>query len=168
MLATLLHNEHRTISIPEIEYENLIYQGNAYFNEKQFRLAVKSFEDALIFRKGKNRYKTHVGSSDNMFNEEEVRYKLALAYKQLGEQNSAIITLQALPHKLRTTKINMLLAKLLHYGRHANSTEAIAAYKEVLKDNCLAMEAIDGLLLLGVDGIEVNNLVNGEFPFIIE
>ena len=159
----MLLNDRASVT-PDLEYQVLIYRGNGHYHEKQFRLAAKSFDAALRMRKAMGRFRNHLNttlecSGGDMFSEEEVRYRLAICLRELGEQNVAISTLQALPAKQRSPKLNMLLAKLLHHGRASNTNEAIASYKEVLRDDPLALDAIDGLLLLGVDGIEVNSLV---------
>ncbi|XP_036339082.1 anaphase-promoting complex subunit 7 [Rhagoletis pomonella] len=93
------------------------------------------------------------------FAELETRYRLARSYRELDEDQKAIAILQALPLKSRTPKVNMLLAHLWQYGQNVENAEAISAYKEVLGDCPMALGAIEALLMLGVDGIEVNSLV---------
>lgn len=129
-------------------------------------MAIKQLNAALLMRKFMSRYKnshlTTIESSYDHFNETETRYRLAMCHKELGESSQAISVLQALPVKARTPKIHLLLAKLIHNGG-SNSSEAILNYKEVLRECPMALEAIDALLELGVDGIEVNSLVmNGK------
>lgn len=129
-------------------------------------MAIKQYNAALLMRKFMCRYKnTHLttieGAYDH-FGETETRYRLAMCHINTGEGTQAIAVLQAIPAKVRTPKVNFLLAKLIHNGA-SNSTEAIMNYKEVLRECPMAMEAIGALLKLGVDGSEVNSLVmNGK------
>lgn len=53
----------------------------------------------------------------------------------------------------------MALAKIFHDQGMERS--AITTYKEVLRECPLALEAAEGLLSLGVKGIEVNSLIVG-------
>ncbi|CAG5075583.1 Similar to ANAPC7: Anaphase-promoting complex subunit 7 (Homo sapiens) [Cotesia congregata] len=55
--------------------------------------------------------------------------------------------------------VNMALAKIFHDQGMERS--AITTYKEVLRECPLALEAAEGLLSLGVKGIEVNSLIVG-------
>lgn len=53
----------------------------------------------------------------------------------------------------------MALAKIFH--EQGMERSAITTYKEVLRETPLALEAAEGLLSLGVKGIEVNSLIVG-------
>lgn len=53
----------------------------------------------------------------------------------------------------------MALAKM--FQEQGMERSAIATYKEVLRECPLALEAAEGLLTLGVKGIEVNSLIVG-------
>lgn len=53
----------------------------------------------------------------------------------------------------------MALAKM--FQEQGMERSAIATYKEVLRECPLALEAAEGLLALGVKGIEVNSLIVG-------
>ncbi|KAI9590347.1 anaphase-promoting complex subunit 7 isoform X2 [Glossina fuscipes] len=162
LLHTLLQND-RSLATSELEYQVLLYYGNACYYERQYRVAIKHFNAALLMRKSMIRYKNvHLAAIENtceQFGEIETRYRLATCYRDLGEHSQAVATLQALPAKSRTPKVNMLQAKLVQQGGSSNTTEAILAYKDVLRECPLAMEAIEALLELGVNGIEVNSLV---------
>lgn len=168
LLSTLLLND-RMLATPEMEYQVLLFQGNSYYNERRFRLAFKYLDSALLMRKAMIRYKNiHLAAIENTydhFTDIETRYRLAICYRELGEPNMAISTLQSIPSKSRTPKINMLLGKLLHHSPSSNTSEATVAYKDVLSECPMALDAITSLLEIGADGIEVNSLVvNGECP----
>lgn len=162
LLATLLQND-RNVATPEMEYQVLLFSGNAYYHERNFRAASKQYEAALLMRKTmlrvKNTQLVSIEITCEQFAELETRYRLAKCYRELDEDHKAITILQALPLKSRTPKVNMLLAELWQYGQNVDNVEAIAAYKEVLGDCPMALNAIEELLMLGVDGIEVNSLV---------
>ncbi|XP_023306655.2 anaphase-promoting complex subunit 7 [Lucilia cuprina] len=161
LLNTLLQND-RSLATPELEYQVLLFHANACYQERQFRMAIKQLNAALLMRKFMCRYKTShltaIETAYEHFNETETRYRLAKCHNDLAETTQAISVLQALPAKARTPKVNLFLAKLIQSGG-SNSTEAILNYKEVLRECPMALEAIGSLLELGVDGIEVNSLV---------
>ncbi|XP_067636924.1 anaphase-promoting complex subunit 7 [Eurosta solidaginis] len=162
LLTTLLQND-RTISTPEMEYNVLLFSANSLYYERNYRQAAKQFEAALLLRKIMLRFKNaqlvSLEVTQEQFSELETRFRLAKCYQDMGEDNKAISTLQTLPSKMRTPKVNMLLAQLWQYGQNVDNGEAIAGYKEVLGDCPMALGAIEALLMLGVDGIEVNSLV---------
>lgn len=165
-MSSLLQND-RTVSTPELEYQTLLYHGNASYYDRQYRLAIKQFNAALVMRKTLARFKNaQLVAVENVcrdFTEEEIRYRVALCHRELGESTQGLAALQAIPFKMRSLKVHMLYAKLVQQGTFPNNAEAITAYKEVLKDSPLALVAIDSLLMLGADGSEVNTLVmNGE------
>nr|XP_012147821.1 PREDICTED: anaphase-promoting complex subunit 7 isoform X3 [Megachile rotundata] len=71
----------------------------------------------------------------------------------------AFQVLQNIPGKQRTPKVNMALAKM--FQEQGMERSAITTYKEVLRECPLALEAAEGLLSLGIKGIEVNSLIVG-------
>lgn len=162
----MLQND-RSLATPELEYQVLLFHANACYQERQLRMAIKQLNAALLMRKFMCRYKsshlTAIESAYEHFNETETRYRLAKCHQDLAETSQAISVLQALPAKARTPKVNLFLAKLIQIFGGTNGAEAILNYKEVLRECPMALEAIDALLELGVDGIEVNSLVvNGK------
>lgn len=161
-MSTLLQND-RAVVTPELEYQTLLYHGNSCYYERHYRLAIKQFNAALLMRKTLTRFKNAqlitIETVCRDFTEEEIRYRLALCHRDLAEYTQALSALQALPVKTRSLKVHMLYAKLVQQGSFPNTSEAISAYKDVLKDCPLALVAIDSLLKLGVDGVEVKTLV---------
>lgn len=87
----------------------------------------------------------------------DIKYQLHLCQLQQKQHHAAMNTLQSIPAKQRTAKVHMALAKLFHDQGHCRA--AIGAYKEVLRECPLALEAGEGLLQLGMKGIEVNSLM---------
>ncbi|XP_030387331.1 anaphase-promoting complex subunit 7-like [Scaptodrosophila lebanonensis] len=162
LLSTLLQND-RTVTTLEMEYQVMIYLSSANYKERRFRLACNQLEAVVLMRKTMVRFKAaYLAAIENTyreFSEVELRYRVAVCYREMGEPNIAISTLQAVPAKSRTPKLNMMLARLLHYGCSTNKNEVALAYKEVLRDCPMSMMSIEALLELGIDGNEVNSLV---------
>ncbi|XP_017054543.1 anaphase-promoting complex subunit 7 isoform X2 [Drosophila ficusphila] len=76
----------------------------------------------------------------------------------------ATATLLQIPVKLRTPRVNLMLARLQHPGNGngsgcANKAAALFAYIEVVRECPMALQVIEELLELKADGNEVNSLV---------
>lgn len=99
-----------------------------------------------------------IDPSVNYFSEIEIRYKLALCYKATKQIQEAIATLQFISMKNRPAKVNMLLFKLQLSGQHCDKT-GIVPLKALLKSSPLNLEAIAGLLKLGVKPNEIHLLI---------
>ncbi|XP_030386548.1 anaphase-promoting complex subunit 7 [Scaptodrosophila lebanonensis] len=162
LLSTLLQND-RTLATLEMEYQVMLYMSSANYKERHYRLACKQLEAVVLMHKTMVRFKaTYLAALESTYREfadVELRYRVAVCYREMGEPNIAISTLQAVPAKSRTPKLNMMLARLLHHGCGTNKNEAALVYKEVLRDCPMSMKSIEALLELGIDGNEVNSLV---------
>ncbi|XP_017089223.2 anaphase-promoting complex subunit 7 [Drosophila bipectinata] len=175
LLSTLLQKD-RNIATLEMEYQVQLYLANSNYKERHFRIAMRQLDDLLYQRRTMIRYKNAclvaIESAYAQFTDVELRRRLADCYKEIGEFAKAIATLNTIPVKLRTPRVNLMLARLQHRGRGSgtmgtsiaslgcrNKKEAILAYKDVVRDCPMALQAIDALLELGVDGNEVNSLV---------
>ncbi|XP_002133383.1 anaphase-promoting complex subunit 7 [Drosophila pseudoobscura] len=164
LLNTLLQND-RNVATLEMEYQVMLYLANAHYKERHFRLAYQQLESVLHTRRTMLRYKsaclTAIEIMNNQFTDVELRYRLAVCYKEVGEPGKAISTLLALSAKMRTPRINMLLGRLHHHASAGSKgkADAVMAYKDVLKECPMSLKSIEALLELGVDGIEVNSLV---------
>lgn len=90
-----------------------------------------------------------------MVSDIEIKYKLHVCFVKQKQYQKAIEMLQSVPTRSRTAKINMALGNL-HRDNGAERT-AIACYKEVLRENPMAIDAAENLLNLGVEGTEVNS-----------
>ncbi|SPP78812.1 anaphase-promoting complex subunit 7 [Drosophila guanche] len=169
LLSTLLQND-RDVATLEMEYQVMLYLANAHYKERNFRLAHQQLESVLHTRRTMLRFKsaclTAIEMMNSQFTDAELRYQLAVCYKEVGEPTKAISTLQALPAKTRTPRINLLLARLHHHASPGSKGKADAAlsYKEVLRECPMSLKSIEALLELGVDGIEVNSLVMNAAP----
>ena len=81
----------------------------------------------------------------------------------LKQPVQALLVLQGNPAKLRSVKVNMALGKL--YIMNGLERPAISAYKEVIRECPLALEAIQSLIKLGISYSELERLIfNGSPP----
>ncbi|KAH8287565.1 hypothetical protein KR054_010289, partial [Drosophila jambulina] len=165
LLMTLLHND-RTLATQEVEYQVQLYLGAAQFKEHQFRAAQRTLQElihqrSLLMRK-RNCGVAAIESVYAEFGDVEMRRRLAECFRQMGNTQMAIGVLLQVPVKSRTPRINLMLAKLQHSGGSSsgrNKTEALHAYKEVLRECPMALPVIWEMLQLGCEGSEVNSLV---------
>lgn len=117
-------------------------------------------KNALLARKTLMKVKPNLTSYDssiNYFSEVDIRYKLALCYQATKQMPEAIATLQVISMKNRPAKVNLLLFKLLQVSGYDKT--AIVPLKALLKENPLHLEAISGLLGLGVKPIEIHSWI---------
>lgn len=92
-----------------------------------------------------------------MFPDHEIRYKLAVCMEITKNNAEAVSMLQSISNKQRTPKVNMLLGKLSQMlGKDAN---AISAYKMVLREMPMNLEAMKMLLMLGVTALEIDIII---------
>uniref|UniRef100_A0A182N6V6 Uncharacterized protein n=1 Tax=Anopheles dirus TaxID=7168 RepID=A0A182N6V6_9DIPT len=165
-LILSIYDSNRATLSPQEHFGTLVFYAESLFHERRFREAETVYRQALqlkrLLTKSKSpNCKTNVpgpvpGQVD-LQSEVELKYKTARCLIEMRCHRDAIVLLQSLGLKQRTPKVNMLLSKLCH--NHGHERSAIGTYKEVLKECPLAFEAIEGLLTLGVKGIEVNSLI---------
>lgn len=144
-----------------------MYYGESLFNEYRFRRAEHIFRQALQAKKILVKMKPFVKNemASDIFTEPEIKYKIARCLWEIRRTDDAINILQSISIKQRSPKINSLLGKLCHYTR--NERCSVSAYKEVIRECPLAMEAIEALLSMGIRGNEVNSLiVDSKFQFL--
>lgn len=95
-------------------------------------------------------------AASESISEAEIKYKLHLCYLGLGQANQARTILESISTKSRPARVHMALAKLYHSANMERP--AIASYREVVRECPLAMEAVRGLLQLGVKPREIHEL----------
>jgi len=88
--------------------------------------------------------------------EVEVKYRLHSCYVALGQPNQAVNVLQSIVARQREAKVSMALGRL--YQAIGMERPAVAAYREVVRECPLAIEAIRALLMLGVKPREIQEL----------
>ncbi|XP_071448607.1 anaphase-promoting complex subunit 7, partial [Hetaerina americana] len=137
-----------------------VHYADSLFALGQNRKAESTYRKALLFKKTLMKCKGAKPQQDSQketISDIDIKYQIHLCLLNLKLTHQAIGVLQTIPGKQRTAKINMALAKLYHQGGLERS--AITAYKEVLRECPLAMEAVEGLLSLGVKGAEVGSFM---------
>lgn len=157
-----MYNHDRSVLSPENYFLSLMYYGISLLEERQYRRAEDTFTQALLAKKAVVKLKTSFASAfeicTDQFPEPEIRYKLALCLEATKQVSEAVTVLQAIPAKQRSCKVNMLLAKMLQHNRYDKN--AIAPLKAVLKECPLNLEAIKGLLALGVPADDIQELIS--------
>lgn len=93
----------------------------------------------------------------------DIRYQMHVCHLSLKQPVQALLVLQGIPAKLRSVKVNMALGKL--YILNGLERPAISAFKEVIRECPLALEAIQSLIKLGISYSELERLIfNGSPP----
>lgn len=157
-LILAICNTNRTLITPQEHFQVLIFYAESLYHEHQYREAENVYRQALHSKKLLTKLKsTNKNEATDIYSEVEIKYKIAKCLVEIKHFRDAIVILQSLAHRQRTAKINMLLGRLLH--NNGLERAAVGAYKEVLKECPLAFEAVEGLLNVGVKGIDVNSLV---------
>lgn len=138
-----------------------IFYADAHFYLDKYRRAETLYKKALQFRKclikSKGTGKPMLDGQKDLPSDVNIKYQIHLCLLKSKNPQEALQVLQSIPAKQRTAKVNMALAKVFH--EHGMERSAISTYKEVLRECPLALEAAEGLLSLGVKGVEVNSLI---------
>ncbi|GAB0099265.1 anaphase-promoting complex subunit 7 [Sergentomyia squamirostris] len=163
-LANLIlcsYDRHRHILSHQDHFLTLMYYGDALWHEHRYRKAESKYRQALQAKKILTKLKTlsnkQTTEPADIFPETEIKFKIAKCLVEVKQSGEAITILQSIPVKQRSPKINALYGRLSQYNGHDRC--AVSSYKEVLKECPLAVDIMEGLLQLGVKGIEVNSLV---------
>jgi len=152
-------------SLSKCEALNLnIYQGISLQNLNQFRRAESVYQDTLQQIKQYNKQKNKSDTEHLFLNEIEVKYRLHECYVALGQSTQAVNLLQNIPPKQRDKKIYNALGNL--YLQSGLDSPASAAFREVIKECPLALDAVVSLLKLGVTAREIQEVVTagGKLP----
>ncbi|KAG8226887.1 hypothetical protein J437_LFUL005646, partial [Ladona fulva] len=137
------------------KFKTYVHYGDSLYSLGQYRKAENVYRKALQFKKslikckGAKLQENHKETISDI----DIKYQIHLCLLNLKQNHQAIGVLQTIPGKQRSPKINMALAKLYH--QEGMERSAVSAYKEVLRECPLALEAVEGLLSLGVKGAEV-------------
>lgn len=156
-------SEHNSDLLPiHGKFHMYVYYADAHFYLGKYERAEALYKKSLQFRKcllkSKGTTKPLEGQKD-LPTDVDIKYQIHLCLIKLKNPQDALQVLQSIPGKQRTPKVNMALAKMCQ--EQGMERTAITAYKEVLRECPLALEAAEGLLSLGVKGIEVNSLIVG-------
>ncbi|KAJ8681890.1 hypothetical protein QAD02_017682 [Eretmocerus hayati] len=137
-----------------------VYCADSYFYLGNYKRAESLYKKSLQFRKCLLKTKNNIKPNQEGQKEladVDIKYQIYLCLVKMKNPQEALQVLQGVPAKQRTPKINMALAKM--FQEQGMERSAIATYKEVLRECPLALEAAEGLLSLGVKGIEVNSII---------
>jgi len=158
VLQTLANHNPQLLSQAQL-CQLHIYQGDALLDMKEWRRAESEYLAAQQVRKQlvKSRALRSPDASSPEATvptcEVDVKFKLHQCYVALGQPNQAVNILQSIVAKQRTAKVSMALGKL--YQQIGMERPAVAAYREVVREQPLALEAIRALVQLGVKAKEV-------------
>ncbi|XP_045172454.1 anaphase-promoting complex subunit 7-like [Mercenaria mercenaria] len=148
------------------KYQCMVYYGNALFHLGEYTKAEDIYKRALLLRKAINKAKGKTTVATTQTSETtsdvEVKYKIYMCLLHGKQYKEAMSVLEGISTKQRTAKVNLALAKL--YIRSGMDRSAITSYKEVLRECPLALEAINGLMSLGLKGSDVHSLVLNGLP----
>lgn len=155
-------SEHNAELLPGYsKFHVYVYYADAYFHLGKYRRAETLYKKALQFRKcllkSKGSGKPLLDGQKDLPSDVNIKYQIHLCLVKSKNPQEALQVLQSIPGKQRTAKVNMALAKMFH--EQGMERSAITTYKEVLRECPLALEAAEGLLSLGVKGVEVNSLI---------
>lgn len=157
-LVLSVYESNRALLTPQEHFQTLIYYAESLYNEHQYREAESIFRQAMHAKKLLTKPKgSNKSEAPDPYSEVEIKYKIAKCLLEIKHFRDAIMILQSISSKQRTAKVNMMLGRLLHNNGHERT--AVGTYKEVLKECPLAFEAIEGLLTIGVKGIDVNTII---------
>lgn len=151
----------RSLLIPEQCFLLQIYSANSHFYRKQYRKAEQCYRIALVARKSivKNKSSMSMNFENlvEMFPEHVVLYQIALCLEQMQETSEALSVLNRISNRQRNLKINMMIGKLAIQLGKCSSAET--AFKAVVRESPMNLEAIKGLVSLGVSQMEISNLI---------
>ncbi|XP_015592871.1 anaphase-promoting complex subunit 7 [Cephus cinctus] len=140
-----------------------VHCADSHFHLGKYRKAESLYKKSLQFRKcllkSKGATKPPQEGQKDLLSDIDIKYQIHLCLVKLKNPEEALQILQGIPGKQRTPKVNMALARM--FQEQGMERSAITSYKEVLRECPLALEAMEGLLSLGVKGIEVNSLIVG-------
>lgn len=142
--------EQKQETTPLIKFQLYVYCADSHFNLQQYVQAEKAYSQALQIRKFliKTKNNSKLSETQELTSDVDIRYKMHLCYMKLRQMKKAIEILQNIPSKAKSAKINMALGNLCRDT--GLERQAIACYKEVLREIPVAVEAAENLLKLGV------------------
>ncbi|XP_074641940.1 anaphase-promoting complex subunit 7-like isoform X2 [Tubulanus polymorphus] len=155
----LTMSEHNTelLTVSQ-KYQITVFYGNSLFHQREYKLAEVAFRKALHLKKLINKTKGKGSQPLEVFPDVDVKYKLYRCYMHFKQYRDAISVLEGISSRQRTAKINKALGQL--YQKTGNDRSAITCFKEVLRECPLSLEAVKGLLSLGVKASEAISLIS--------
>lgn len=144
------------------KFQVTLYYADALYHTHQYVQAENLYRQALqmrkiIINKSKNSNNKIIENQNDIVSDVDIKYKIYSCCLALKQKKAAADILQSIAARQRTPKVNMALGKI--YKEVGMERSAITCFKEVLRECPLAMEAIENVLKLGINGVEVNSLV---------
>lgn len=164
VLSLCESNEDSELLTQPQRYQCLVYFGNAFYQQGEFRKAVRAFKKSFLLKKAINKAKCKCGATltQELTSEVDVKYRLYQCHLKLKETSEALQALESISTKQRNAKINLALARL--YQQNGRDRSALTSYKEVLREHPLALVAIRELLSLGMRGTDVLSIIMSSVP----
>lgn len=156
------YERDRSLLIPEQYFLLQMYSANSHFYRRQYRKAEHIYRIALVARKAivKSKHPMSMNFENlvEQFPEHEVRYKIALCLEQFNEASEALAALNGISNRQRNLKINMMIGRLS--AQLGKNQSAETAFKAVVRESPMNLEAMKGLLSLGVSELDISNIVS--------
>jgi len=149
------------LSLPQ-KYQSLIYYGDALYQLGEYKKAESILMRSLLVRKSLDKSKVKTVSSVELTAEVDVKYKIYQCLYKMKQYAEALQVLENINTKKRTPRINLALAKF--HLREGRSRSAIACYKEVIREHPLSLDALTGLLRLGMRGVDLMTYIMNTIP----
>jgi len=162
ILSAVDHNTE--LLSPVNTAQTMVYLADSFLHQKEFAKAEIYYRKSLELRKTLSKQRG-LGNSitKELSAETDIRYQMHVCHLSLKQPVQALLVLQGIPAKLRSVKVNMALGKL--YILNGLERPAISAFKEVIRECPLALEAIQSLIKLGISYSELERLIfNGSPP----
>lgn len=131
--------------------------GSAFY--LRFALFQKQFQFALDLKKSaiKNKKKSQSNWLLDGNSEVDLKYKIAMCFRNMKQPLDAIKILDSIPQKQRNPRINCLLGDLYLIVK---KDHALAYYREVLRECPFSLKVILNMIKLGVKANDILNLIN--------
>lgn len=161
MIVEATYDRDRSLLIPEQYFLLHVYNAESHFHQRLFRKAEYIYRAALVARKliikNKSTMSMNFENLVEMFPEHYLRYKLGLCLEQMNELNEALSVLNHIPNRQRNLKMHMLIGKIsVQLGRVQFAETAFSA---IVRESPMNLDAMKGLLSIGVSEMEISNLI---------
>lgn len=126
------------------------YHADSLFALGQYFNAEKYYKKCIMMRKeiSSNKHMKSSEKCNDLPKDADLKYKAHSCLLSLNQRNEALEVLQSIKCKHRDAKINMALGTLLM--ENGKDRLAAGAFKEVLEECPLSIEAAENLLKLGI------------------
>ncbi|KAK6183743.1 hypothetical protein SNE40_002458 [Patella caerulea] len=157
------NNTEAELLSPSQRYQVLVFLADSLCFLTEFKKSECIYRKALLFKKAINKVaKGKCGNVTDITTDVEVKYRLYNCLTKMEQDKEALNVLESINTKQRNSKVNLALAKL--YLKDGRDRSAITCYKEVVREHPMALEAINGLLSLGMKSADVEALVMNSLP----